>query len=355
MSADRVREKKRPRSSEIGDSAEIKSMLKSVMRRLNVLEHRQKRYRRTPVYSSDDPGSDRASNNDDVGPELSSNEDELRATDAHLSAHTGGTGTTDNLVPEGFNISSILGEAELPEKCFSEPILEELVLRYSKVLLGGLKEEARVELVKKYLPPENLKAIVPPKMNPEVKVAIQDNTLKRDNRLLALQEQVAAAISALVQFTSDMVRNGGEENLKHIEASNDALRLLCDVFHHESVSRRELLLLNLNKDLKETLQSTTISEWLFGTELENTIEVAKKLEKSGEQLKVRKNKPPGSTSASTPKQGNYRRPFAKGVQQMGHRFQRRTPPQSTNQKRTKSHRPYPTHRRNHSLERRRPY
>nr|CAI5825254.1 unnamed protein product [Callosobruchus analis] len=163
-------------------------MLKSVMRRLNVLEHRQKRYRRTPVYSSDDPGSDRASNNDDVGPELSSSEDELRATDAH-----------------------------------------------------------------------------------------------------------------------------------------------------------------------ETLQSTTISEWLFGTELENTIEVAKKLEKSGEQLKVRKNKPPGSTSASTPKQGNYRRPFAKGVQQMGHRFQRRTPPQSTNQKRTKSHRPYPTHRRNHSLERRRPY
>nr|CAI5825252.1 unnamed protein product [Callosobruchus analis] len=204
---------------------------------------------------------------------------------------------TDNLVPEGFNISSILGEAELPEKCFSEPILEELVPRYSKVLLSGLKEEARVELVKKYLPPENLKAIVPPKMNPEVKVAIQDNTLKRDNRLSALQEQ----------------------------------------------------------DLKETLQSTTISEWLFGTELENTIEVAKKLEKSGEQLKVRKNKPPGSTSASTPKQGNYRRPFAKGVQQMGHRFQRRTPPQSTNQKRTKSHRPYPTHRRNHSLERRRPY
>nr|CAI5833307.1 unnamed protein product [Callosobruchus analis] len=38
--------------------------------------------------------------------------------------------------------------------------------------------------------------------------------------------------------------------------------------------------------LKEPLQKTSISEWLFGTKLENIIQVAKKLEKLGEQLKV---------------------------------------------------------------------
>ncbi|VEN61797.1 unnamed protein product [Callosobruchus maculatus] len=357
MSGEKVRGKKRSRSSEKVDGAEIKIMLESVMQRLNVIEQRQKRRRRSPVHSSDYSASDNASHSDIVdSDDFSSYEDESRApTDAHSN-----TGGTDNLVPETVNINSILGDAELPEKCFSEPILEELVPRYEKVLLSGLKEEARVDLIKKYLPPENMKAIVPPKLNPEVKVAIQENTLKRDNRLSTLQEQIAAVISALVQFTSDLAKKGGEDNLRYIETSNDALRLLCDVFHHESVSRRELLLLNLNKDLKETLQNTTISEWLFGTGLENTIEAAKKLEKSGEQLKVKKNRQPSSTLASTSKQENFRHPFAKGVQQMGRRFQRRTPlpnnaqPNNTH-KRTKNHRAYSTHRHSSSVERRRLY
>ncbi|CAH2001712.1 unnamed protein product [Acanthoscelides obtectus] len=230
-------------------------------------------------------------------------------------------GVTDNLIPTTVNISSILGEDEIQERVFSEPILEELVPRYTKVLLGGLKEEVKTDLIKKYLPPENFKVIVPPVINPEVKVAVQENTLKRDARLSNLQGQVAAVISILIKFTSKLAKESGEENIKHIETTNDALRLLCDVFYHESVSRRELLLLNLNKDLKETLKNTTISEYLFGKELETTIEAAKKLEKSGEQLKIKKYKPSFSTMATTSKQGNFRRPFAKGVQQMESSYQ----------------------------------
>lgn len=220
-------------------------------------------------------------------------------------------------------------------------------------MLNGLKEEVTTELIKKYLPPENFKAIVPPLVNAEVKVAVQENILRRDSRLSKLQEKVSAVISALAHFTSDLAKKGGEENIKYMETTNDALRLLCDVFHHESISRKELLLLNLNKDLKETLKNTTISECLFGGELENTIETAKKLEKSGEQLKIKKTRP--STSASTSRQENYRRPFAKGVQQMGFKFQRRTLSQN---KPGTSGRPkyhyHSSHRPNSSIERRRP-
>nr|CAH7752371.1 unnamed protein product [Callosobruchus chinensis] len=356
--ADVVRKKKRSRSSGRVDGEDVKTMLKSVIRRLNAIEHRQKCYRQRSVHSSDYSESDQASNSDDVvSDDLSPDGDELTvpAHDAHSRANAGCTGATANSLHEAVNITSILGEDEIPEKCFSGPILEELVPRYEKVLLGGMKDETRVELIKKYLPPENMKAIVPPKINPEVKVAVQENAIQRDNRLSKTQEQLAAVISALVQFTSDLAKKGGEENLGYIATSNDALRLLCDVFHHESVSRRELLLLNVNKDLKETLKNTAISELLFGTELETTIEAAKKLEKSGEQLKVKTSRTPSSTLASTSRQGNYRRPFAKGVQQMGHKFQRRAPPQSNNHKRTKSHRPHPTYRRRNSNERRRPY
>lgn len=269
---------------------------------------------------------------------------------------------TDTLTPDTgpkTNIISILEGDEIQEKNFSEPILEELVPRYIKLLVNGLKEEVKTDLIKKYLPPENFKEIVPPKINPEVRVAVQDNTLKRDTRLSKIQEQIAAVISALVRFTSDLVKKGGEDNIKQVEMSNDVLRLLCDVFHHESVSRRELLLLNLNKDLKETLQNTPISELLFGKELENTIEAARKLEKSGEQLKVKRNKLSASMLATTSRQGNYRRPFARGVQQMGHRSQKRTPLQnsrpSSNPKRPRAH--YRSQNRQHtgSVERRRHY
>nr|CAH7729121.1 unnamed protein product [Callosobruchus chinensis] len=210
--ADVVRKKKRSRSSGRVDGEDVKTMLESVMRRLNAIEHRQKCYRHRPVHSSDYSGSDQASNSDDVvSDDLSSDGDELTvpAHDAHSRANTGCTGATANSLPEAVNITSILGEDEIPEKCFSGPILEELVPRYEKVLLGGMKEETRVELIRKYLPPEDMKAIVPPKINPEVKVAIQANAIQRDNRLSKIQEQLAAVISALVQFTSDLAKKGG--------------------------------------------------------------------------------------------------------------------------------------------------
>lgn len=152
-------------------------------------------------------------------------------------------------------------------------------------MLNGLNEEVRVELINTFLLPENLKAIVPPLINPEVKVAILGTTLKRDTRLSNLEVQVATVISALTRFLSYLAKKGGETEIKYIETTNDALRLLCDVFHHESVTRGEFLPLNLNKDLKDTLQNTTISEYLFGKELDTTIEGAKKLEKSSEHLR----------------------------------------------------------------------
>nr|CAH7716349.1 unnamed protein product [Callosobruchus chinensis] len=245
--AEVVRKKKRSRSSGRVDREDIKTVLKSVMRRLNARKHRQKCYRHRPVHSSDYLGSDQASNSDDVvSDDLSSGGDELTepAHDAHSRANTGCTGATANSLPEAVNITSILGEDEIPEKCFSGPILEELVSRYEKVLLGGMKEETRVELIKKYPPPENMKAIVPPKINAEVKVAIQENAIQRDKDC--------------PKYKNGLPR--GEENLGYIATSNDGLRLLCDGFHHESVSRRELLLLNVNKDLKETLSRATTTK-----------------------------------------------------------------------------------------------
>ncbi|CAH1964333.1 unnamed protein product [Acanthoscelides obtectus] len=145
------RSTKRPRSSDRKhlDSSEIKSMFKTVMRRLSAIEQEQKRYRRSLTPSFDySTGSDNDLDHydDDAdADELITGEDESQSVQGNNNAPE--SVAADNLIPTTVNISSILGEDEIQERVFSEPILEELVPRYTKVLLGGLKEES-IYLVK---------------------------------------------------------------------------------------------------------------------------------------------------------------------------------------------------------------
>lgn len=131
-------------------------------------------------------------------------------------------------------------------------------------------------------------------------------------------------MSAIGFVISSMLKDGGGRNKCYVETLNNAGRLLSNLHHSESISRRELLCLNLNKDLKDTLHNTTLSSLLFGGDLDNTIKTAKDLEKSGEQLKLQK-KPVQLTTTRSLKQGNFKRPpiQKRGVQQSGRVF--RTP------------------------------
>ncbi|CAH1969169.1 unnamed protein product [Acanthoscelides obtectus] len=71
------------------------------------------------------------------------------------------------------------------------------------------------------------------------------------------------------------------------EKLSDAGRLLSDVHHTLSVSRKELAILNLNKEWKETLIDSPVDEWLFGEDLEERLKAAKSLQFSSKQLKIK--------------------------------------------------------------------
>lgn len=224
---------------------------------------------------------------------------------------------------------SIFGEVDDPKADGSEPVLPEVVSRWVKCLQQGLNEETKQSLLKKYLPPENFQEVRPPKINPEVKVAVAENTVRRDARISSLQEQIGTAISITAAVITKLIHSGGTQNKVYIEMLNDSGRLLSDAFHTESVSRRELLAINLNKDLKDTLKNTPINDFLFGADLENTIKTAKDLEKSGEQLKQKKTSTARPSTSQHPE--NFRRPsvLKRGAQQSGQgirasNFNRRT-------------------------------
>ncbi|XP_050310840.1 uncharacterized protein LOC126746578 [Anthonomus grandis grandis] len=223
------------------DQSNLARVLKKINRRLDDLERRNKGYRRSPSSSESGETSEawsECSAHHLASPPASQREPSVvREVSAPLEK----------------DILNILGEDDNTEKSFSDPIQPELASRWIKILHSGLSEEAKKELVKKYLPPENCSELNPPKMNIEVIKAVPENTIRRDTRLSNLQGQVGAATSAVAWLITDMLKQGEGVNIKYVECLNDIGRLLSDVHYSESVSRRELLALNINKDLKDTL------------------------------------------------------------------------------------------------------
>lgn len=180
-------------------------------------------------------------------------------------------------------------------------------------------------MVNKYLAPENCKVINPPSVNPEVKVVMLESTLRRDSRLVLLQKQVGACMAAIGLTLTQLINEEKWDNKTYLQLLIDVGRLLANVHHSESVSRKELISINLNKDLKDTLSNTPINEFLFGTDLDSTIKAAKDLEKSGHQLKlIKKPIPAKVTTKTTPyrqkNQENFKSRFSQkyGARRSGH-------------------------------------
>ncbi|KAJ8913473.1 hypothetical protein NQ315_013853 [Exocentrus adspersus] len=179
----------------------------------------------------------------------------------------------------GDDILSLLGEDKTIEKSFAAPLHPDVASRWTYILSSGLEEQSRDNLMEKYLSPENCPLLNAPTVNPEVKAAVQEAILRRDARLAHLQQQIGASLSAIGLALTSMLKNKDGDK-QYIEMLGDAGRLLANIHHSESLSRRELISINLSRELKEPLTSTPITGLLFGTDLETRIKTAKDLEKS---------------------------------------------------------------------------
>lgn len=107
---------------------------------------------------------------------------------------------------------------------------------------------------------------------------------------------------------------------------SDAGRLLSDIHHSETVSRRELVTMNLNKDWKDTLSESPMDEWLFGTDLEERLKTAKSLQATSKQLKPTRT-PLKKANFTKPLNSRSPSKYQQGAKQDG-RY-RRTPTQTS--------------------------
>lgn len=196
-------------------------------------------------------------------------------------------------------VLNLLGEDVTTDITAGPSIQKDLASRWTGILKNGVSDEERTKLIKKYPVPENCPLIAPPKLNLAVASAISESVTRRDTRIATLQGQLGAAISAIGSVITILLKKEEGENLSHVENLSDACRLLADMHHSESTSRRDLASYDLNKSLKETLNNVPVDGWLFGENLEERVKASKSIARSSLDLKSTKptsNKKQSSTS-----------------------------------------------------------
>ncbi|XP_046737532.1 uncharacterized protein LOC124406220 [Diprion similis] len=229
------------------------------------------------------------------------------------------TQTQDDTEPHGGEvvldpkILEVMGKRFIEDRVLDAAIPNDLKVRWEEIVKKGMPTEDRVALIEKYPPPKNCCIIDPPKINSEVRVSLQETTIKRDERIEAKQAKITACLAAVGKtFSGFLQRYSGNENLDFFEQLSDIGRLLADLQHDESNIRKSLILANLGAPFKDVLNGTTPDEFLFGKQLEERLKAAKALESCKKDLIVRTTTKPqnnGSKNSKFPPrrpQGNQR-------------------------------------------------
>lgn len=200
-------------------------------------------------------------------------------------------------------ILEILGDDPSVVKQYGKEIQADLAVRLQHIATTGLTKETRKELCDKYLPPNNCILIDAPELNPEIKAAVSEAVIKRDKGIELKQKQLGRAITCISEALS-MLMSKEDKDTSVIKLLMDASRLLCDNQNLDSVTRRNFVLFNLKKEMKDQMQKTKVDKLLFGADLAETLKTAKSISKSGADLKLQasSNKVTAPKNKATPQQ-----------------------------------------------------
>lgn len=172
------------------------------------------------------------------------------------------------------------------------------------ILKAGLPKEEKTVLFKKYSAPENCPFINPPKLNLEIKASLQEPVSSRDTRLTEKQDRIIVCLAVLGTIVSELLKGKTVDKLTLLERLSDIGRVLVDLQRDETLTRRALILPNLNASVKKALNATVADEWLFGKQLEENLKTAKTLERASKDLSK---KTPKTAKDQTSK--NFKSPY----------------------------------------------
>lgn len=184
-------------------------------------------------------------------------------------------------------ILALLGDAPKIDINFGKATHRDLASRWQDILGKGLPKEGKEKLLQEYLIPENCDLLAAPVLNPEVKAALAETMVRRDFSLMTKQKQLGTAIAAINQAIELLISK--ESHAKILKPVSDACRLLCDIHHDNTNTRRGFVISSINADMKETISEAKRDKYLFGENLSEKLKTAKSIKKSGTDLKQQRN------------------------------------------------------------------
>ncbi|XP_063359966.1 protein piccolo-like [Cydia amplana] len=208
-----------------------------------------------------------------------------------------------------------LGIVETDPVEFGDDLQADVAARFQKILLEGLKKEKKEELLKKYPFPKNVPLAKSPSLNPEIGAMLAEACKLRDKRLLAKQDQLGKALSALGKALTGLLKRTPDIP-DIIRTLNDAGIMLADSHYAETDTRRSVIMPLIDKSFAESFKDRKRDTFLFGEKLGELVKDSRGIKKTGQLIQ-----PPSTTSNL-----NGRGPStARGLryQRGGHTYQHR--------------------------------
>ncbi|XP_063622389.1 protein piccolo-like [Cydia splendana] len=224
----------------------------------------------------------------------------------------------DNVAEGDFDPSLLqeLGIVEVDPVEFGDDLQTDVAARFQTILLEGLKKEKKEELLKKYPFPKNVPLAKSPSLNPEIGAMLAEACKLRDKRLLAKQDQLGKALSALGKALTGLLKRTPDiPNI--IRTLNDAGIMLADSHYAETDTRRSVIMPLIDKSFAEPFKDRKRDTFLFGEKLGELVKDSRGIKKTGQLIQ------PPSTASNL----NGRGPsMSRGTryQRGGHTYQHRS-------------------------------
>ncbi|CAB0044291.1 unnamed protein product [Trichogramma brassicae] len=224
----------------------------------------------------------------------------------------------EDVLPLDDDVLQVIGKRLTADKSSAAAIPNEICVRLQEINETGLPEDERKQLMEKYPQASNCRFLEAPKLNLEIKTILQSAIINRDNRIMLKQGKVAVCLAALTSLLTKLSKKEKVDSIFMIQSISDACRILVDLQRDESLTRKSLILPQLNTTVKAILdKETNITEFLFGNELEEKLRSAKTREKSTKELLQNPKELSKENNKQHPK--NSSRPFREYHKQDHHR------------------------------------
>jgi hypothetical protein len=196
-----------------------------------------------------------------------------------------------------------LGEGPAQTAAKAHDLHPEVASRWNHLSKNGLDTEQMGKLIQNYKVPENCN-FAAPKLNPELLASLNETSSKIDRAYMDIQMQVASGMTAIgegITVAINKLQITDPDTLKLLlKACGDAGRLFADLQHRVTKLRRDLIKPKLNPSIRPAAEESQVDEFLFGSDFQSRIKLAKDLDKVASELKP-KSTPKATKKTTIPK------------------------------------------------------